>query len=102
VVAARGRLQSRLFGRFGGETGERAVERLRERAADEEDVRERAQRAAGSAIVTFSVTRPRPPGVELQTSFAPCVGQSGLRSTTCEKPSTNVGQRRTSVHRAQA
>src|SRR4051812_23323850 len=61
-----------------------------------------AKRAPGSDARTFSVTMPRPLGTERQASFAPCAGQSGSRRSTRPKPSTNVGQRATSVQSSNA
>src|SRR3954447_1310723 len=58
--------------------------------------------APGSALVTFSVTAPRPPGTDFQTSLAPCSGHLASTRSTRPKPSTKVGQRLTSVQRSYA
>ena len=53
-----------------------------------------------SCSTTVSVTRPRPSGVDSQTTRAPFAGQSGASSSRRAKPSTKLGQRSTSLHRA--
>src|SRR3954451_8850661 len=58
--------------------------------------------APGSARVTFSVTAPRPPGTDFQTSLAPCSGHLSSTRSTRPNPSTKVGQRLTSVQRSYA
>src|SRR3954471_10065505 len=58
--------------------------------------------APGSARVTFSVTAPRPPGTDFQTSLAPGSGHLSSTRSTRPKPSTKVGQRLTSVQRSYA
>src|SRR3954463_16677673 len=58
--------------------------------------------APGSVLVTFSVTAPRPPGTDFQTSLAPCSGHLSSTRSTRPKPSTKVAQRLTSVQRSYA
>src|ERR1051325_5401722 len=58
--------------------------------------------APGSVFATRSVTTPRPPGTDFHTSLAPCSGQVSSSRSTWPKPSTNVGQRLTSVQRSYA
>ena len=52
--------------------------------------------------VTFSLTLPRPPVPVSHTTLAPSEGQPELCSMTRAKPSTKLGQRPRSLHRATA
>src|SRR4051812_4765670 len=60
------------------------------------------RRNGGSHAITFCLTRPRPRGFDSHTSRAPSAGHSESRVSMCAKSSMNVGQRRTSAHRANA